>query len=117
MAQHSSLVSVNSSGAVLLCEDSSPPGQPSHAERCSLQAGMGGRLPLLTMDSAVLWFNHKQMLPDRKLSDYVGKNEKTKVWGVQLKALCESMMQWLCPRCCNHSIIKLTVHVSSVETR
>ena len=46
---------------------------------------MGGQLPLLTIYSAVLWFNHKQMLPDSKLSDYVGKNEKTKVWVLQLE--------------------------------
>ena len=41
--------------------------------------GTGRRLPLLTADNAILWFNHKRMLPDSKLSDYVGKNEKTKV--------------------------------------
>ena len=44
-----------------------------------MQAVIGGHLPLLDVDNAVLWFNHKQMLPGSKLSDYVGRNEKTKV--------------------------------------
>ncbi len=44
-----------------------------------LQAGVGRQISLLDVDNAVLWFNHKRMLPDSKLSDYVGKNEKTKV--------------------------------------
>ena len=44
-----------------------------------LQAGVGGQLRSLDVDDAVLWFNHKRMLPGSKLSDYVGRNEKTKV--------------------------------------
>ncbi len=34
---------------------------------------------MLTVDNAVVWFAFKKMLPDSKLSDYVGRNEKTKV--------------------------------------
>ena len=34
---------------------------------------------MLTVDNAVLWFAFKKMLPDSKFSDYVGRNEKTKV--------------------------------------
>ena len=48
-------------------------------ERSLLQAGAGRQLSVLDVDNAVLWFNHKRMLPGSKLSDYVGKNEKTKV--------------------------------------
>jgi hypothetical protein len=33
----------------------------------------------LQMSDAELWFASKRLLPDRKLSQYVGKNEKTKV--------------------------------------
>lgn len=35
--------------------------------------------PKLALEKAVLWFASKRMLPDSKLSDYVGMNEKTKV--------------------------------------
>ena len=30
-------------------------------------------------ESAVLCFAYKRMLPEKKLSDYLGRNEKTKV--------------------------------------
>lgn len=32
----------------------------------------------LPPDQATLWFAGKQMLPDKKLSEYVGRHEKTK---------------------------------------
>ena len=44
-----------------------------------MQNGKWRPLPLLTADTAVLWFNFKRMLPDSRLSEYVGRNEKTKV--------------------------------------
>ena len=30
-------------------------------------------------DKASVWFANKELLPEKKLSDYIGKNEKTKI--------------------------------------
>ncbi len=33
----------------------------------------------LDLDTSTLWFAGKQMMPEKKLSDYLGRHEKTKV--------------------------------------
>ena len=45
----------------------------------TVQSGEGGKYTIVDAESAVLWFAYKRMLPETKLSDYLGRNEKTKV--------------------------------------
>ncbi len=45
----------------------------------TVQSGKRSEYTILDAKSAVLWFNYKRMLQEKKLSDYLGRNEKTKV--------------------------------------
>lgn len=61
---------------------SRPSGRDINSHRTSTlptQSGKGGEYTIVDAESAILCFAYKRMLPERKLSDYLGRNEKTKV--------------------------------------
>ncbi|XP_071449338.1 cilia- and flagella-associated protein 298 isoform X2 [Hetaerina americana] len=57
-----------------------PPHDPIRLEFENAEdlAGTHYSLEVIEISMAQLWFSGKEMLPDKKLKDYVGKNEKTK---------------------------------------
>jgi len=71
----------NIRGAVMICYPMGLPDYDIVRQILEEREAVEGSAALEQLDggAASLWFASKEMMPDKKLSDYVGKNEKTKV--------------------------------------